>query len=491
MAGKKIYGAWLGIFLLVTIPGLTLSQDVIISVPAYNIFNRAEFNTAEVVMNTNGFNRWRTLLGILNLIIGAEDPKIQAKENSYQMESGPSLPLDILQWRLYSIGGSTNITGGTIPDFQTLSTNEKNWFNTALIGLGVFTNFTPGDVVFNFRINSGIFSNYAFLSGNYSVPIAHNYGVPGGILESNIIFIPATFNIVISIPPAIAVMSASSSRNFQITSLSPYRSSSEYTFGNLGGSELGHTVNVDLRAKSASPNIQFTSSRNVQGTRPVSVLRMGGNHSNLPTEMLSSNWQTMTSSPFPVTTGNRTDFTQDVSVTAEDLKNYFFEAGTYTFRIDREASDPGGSATPFSYYTDVAIQVPALSEISIGAGGPVVGFDFNTLQHYSQGQSKVVPQQLKVSNNEDFELYVKSQTNYFQKSGIQSDIGADILQVGVDGLPMVTLSSTPQKIVSNGSPVLDQELDIRYTIPPEKAQSLVSKEKTTYSIDLIYSFTVH
>lgn len=492
MPGKKIYGLWLQICLLWAVPGMALSQDVIISVPASHIFNRTELNTSEVVMNTNGFNRWRTLLGLLNLIIGAEDPKIQAQVNSFQIVSGTTLPLDILQWRLLSIGGSTSITGGTIPNFQTLSTNERNWFNTALIGLSLFTNFTPGDVVFNFRINSGIFSNYAFLSGNYSVPIAHNYGVPSNILESNIIFTPATFNIILSIPPAISWMSGSSSRYFEVTSLSPYRSSSEYTFGNLGGSQLGHTVNMNLRARASSPVIQFTSSKNEQGTRPVSALRLSSNHSSLPTGTLTSSWQTFTNSPFAVTTGNRVNFTQDLSVSAQDLRNHFFEAGTYTFQLNREAADVGGSAAPGTYDTEVTIHVPSLSEIAVGAGGPNVNFEFSTLQQYNQGQSKVVPQQIKLSNNEGYELYVKSETGYFLKSGIQSGIGSDILQVGVDDSPVqVALSTTPQKIISDGSPVLDQDLDIRYTIPAPKAQSLVSEEKTTYSIDLIYSFTVH
>src|SRR5690554_3174407 len=88
MPGKKIYGLWLQICLLWAVPGMALSQDVIISVPASHIFNRTELNTSEVVMNTNGFNRWRTLLGLLNLIIGAEDPKIQAQVNSFQIVSG-------------------------------------------------------------------------------------------------------------------------------------------------------------------------------------------------------------------------------------------------------------------------------------------------------------------------------------------------------------------------------------------------------------------
>ena len=102
----------------------------------------------------------------------------------------------------------------------------------------------------------------------------------------------------------------------------------------------------------------------------------------------------------------------------------------------------------------------------------------------------MIPNQIVLSNNESFELYVKSDENYFKKGGLQTDINSNILQIGVDGSSVDTpLSKTPQKILFNGTPVLDRELNVRYTIPPAGAQSLVGKENTTYSINVYYSFT--
>lgn len=493
MAGEKIYSLCWRICILLFLPLMALSQDVIISVPANNIFSRTEFNTVENVLSTSGNTHWRKSL-LINLLY--ESPNFESVSgNRFAHTSIPGAYLSnlLLEWQLKTIGGTTNFEGGVIPGYQSFSSSIRLWYDLHLSLLSWGADYTAGNVAFGFRIPSHQFGAHAFYAGSYTMTIKQNYGTANLIFPlPQIIFTPATFNVVISIAPAISWLSASSSRYFEVTSLSPYRAPSEYTFGNLAGSELGHTVNTDLKAKTASPNIQFISSKNIQETRPISVLRLGSNHTNLPTKSLSSSWQTFTSSPFAVPTGNRTTFTQDIRITAQDLRNYFFKAGTYNFQLNREATDPGGFAGPGGFDTDVTIYVPPLSEISVGAGGPLVKFNFNNLQHYSQGQSKVVPQQIKLSNNEDYELYVKAQTNYFRKSGIQSDIGADILQVGVDGSPVqVNLSTTPQKIISNGNPVLDQELDIRYTIPAAKAQSLVSKEKTTYSIDLIYSFTVH
>ena len=85
---------------------------------------------------------------------------------------------------------------------------------------------------------------------------------------------------------------------------------------------------------------------------------------------------------------------------------------------------------------------------------------------------------------------VKSDENYFKKGGLQTDINSNILQIGIDGSPVdILLSKTPQKILFNGTPVLDRGLNVRYTILPAGAQSLVGKENTTYAINVYYSFT--
>ncbi|MCS3870672.1 hypothetical protein J3D55_003588 [Chryseobacterium ginsenosidimutans] len=102
----------------------------------------------------------------------------------------------------------------------------------------------------------------------------------------------------------------------------------------------------------------------------------------------------------------------------------------------------------------------------------------------------MIPNQIILSNNESFELYVKSDENYFKKGGLQTNINSNILQIGLDGSSVnASLSKTPQKILFNGTPVLDRQLNVRYTIPPAGAQSLVGKENTTYSINVYYSFT--
>ena len=138
----------------------------------------------------------------------------------------------------------------------------------------------------------------------------------------------------------------------------------------------------------------------------------------------------------------------------------------------------------------MTIKVPALSEINIPSLGKTVTFNFNTAADYSQGQTKVMPNQIKLSNNENFELYVKSDENYFKKGGVQTDVQSSILQIGAAGSNInAALSTKPKKIFASSRPVLDHELSMNYTISSTSAQSLVGKEKATYSINVIYSFT--
>ena len=112
------------------------------------------------------------------------------------------------------------------------------------------------------------------------------------------------------------------------------------------------------------------------------------------------------------------------------------------------------------------------------------------MQQYNEGQSKTIPNQLRVSNNEKYELYVKSAANYFNSNGVQSTLNSSILQISVEGnTQKQTLTTTPKKLIDKGNPAIDKNLNVIYTISPESAQSLVQQQKKTYGINIIYSFT--
>ncbi|WP_026451269.1 hypothetical protein [Aequorivita capsosiphonis] len=447
------------------------AQDVNIVVPAHNIFNRAEFVTIQTVMNAQRNKKWDN----------HNDPAIWAINSqnfSHTTLSGVLLTNSVLNWQFDSIGGEDSPLQGKdgLPGFQSFTTSPQAWYYPHPSG-----RYKQGNITFKFKMLAEAFLNNAFVAGNYSLVVTHNYDND---------FTPNSFNLLISIPQTISWLTASNVSYKEINSLEQFRVAPPSVSKELGVFALGNTVNFKLFAKSASSNIQFTSSKGVQGTRNISMFNLGGNNAKIATLPLTASWKDFTQgNSFHVENGNRNEFELNLSVSQSDFKNQFFEAGTYKFQINLNAKSTDNT-TASQQNIDFTLKVLPLSEITIPTSGSAVNFEFNTIAHYQNGQSKLIPNQLRISNNETYELYVKTDVPFFRKSGVQSDVASSILQVGVEGeSPNVSLSPTSQKIIANGTPILDKNLNIKYTISPIAAQSLVAKEKDTYSINVIYSFT--
>ena len=454
----------------------TKAQDVYLSIPEDNIFNRSEFTSLPTtVMNTSRTNWDYAFFGL-----GPVSPTFTSTSgaNFIQSSSSLTLPNTVLLWQLESMGGQMPSTGylGYLPGFQSFSTGAVRWFEppSSVLGGG----FNRGNINFTFKIPAAQFAANAFQAGNYSMNITQNYD-----------FTPRNFRTVLVIPASVRWLTASPTKYIEISSLNDYRITGTRVLGNLGNAEIGHTVDFNLWAKAAANNIQFVSSKGTQGTRNIATIKLGSNGSALTTKALSSTFQNFSASNFSVIPGNRNSFIPELYVSAEDLKTHFFEAGTYTFELNFSARSTDNSINSLQN-TAVQLKVLPRSEITIPSSGQNVNFNFNTAAHYANGQSQTIQKQIKLSNNENFELYVKSDENYFKKGGVQTAINSNILQIGLEGSSAnVPLSKTPQKILTNGTPVLDRELNVRYTIPPAGAQTLVGKESSTYSVNVYYSFT--
>lgn len=454
------------------------AQDVYLSIPENNIFNRSEFTSVptRVMTNANRTNWDYAFLGF-----GPTAPTFTSVSGPNFTHSSSSFTLSgsTLLWQLESMGGQLPATGisGYLPGFQAFSTSAIKWYEpptSILFGGG----FNRGNINFTFKIPASQFAANAFRAGNYTMDISQNYND----------FAPRNFKTILVIPSSIRWLTTSLTKYIEISSLNDYRITGTKVFS-LDNTEIANTVDFNFWAKAASANIQFTSSKGVPGTRSIASIKLGSNGSALMTKALSANFQNFSAANFNVVAGNRTNFTPELYVSAEDFKNNFFEAGTYTFELNLNAISADNSINSLQN-TAVQLKVLPRSEITIPSSGRNVNFNFNTAAQYTNGQSQMIPNQIILSNNENFEMYVKSDENYFKKGGLQTNINSNILQIGVDGSSVdIPLSKTPQKILFNGTPVLDRELNVRYTIPPAGAQSLVGKENTTYSINVYYSFT--
>lgn len=466
----------IGIFTVCCGSTVTKAQDVYLSIPENNIFNRTEFTSVPTrLMNTNRTNWDYAFLGLLPIaptFTSVSGPNFTHSSSSF------TLPSSTLLWQLESMGGQLPSVGlsGSLPGFQSFSTSALKWFEPPTTSFG--GGFNRGNINFIFKIPASQFAANMYRAGSYSMDITQNYND----------FTPRNFKTILVIPSSIRWLTASLTKYIEISSLNDYRSTGTRVFS-LDNAEIAHTVDFNLWAKATSTNVQFTSSKGVPGTRSIASIKLGSNGSALTTKALSGNFQNFSPANINVVAGNRNSFVPELYVSPEDFKNNFFEAGTYTFELNFNAISTDNSINSLQN-TAVQLKVLPRSEITIPSSGRNVNFNFNTASHYTNGQSQMIPNQIVLSNNESFELYVKSDENYFKKGGLQTDINSNILQIGIDGSSVDTpLSKTPKKILFNGTPVLDRGLNVRYTIPAAGAQSLVGKENTTYSINVYYSFT--
>ncbi|CAD7816264.1 hypothetical protein CHRY9390_03134 [Chryseobacterium aquaeductus] len=452
------------------------AQDVYLSIPENNIFNRTEFTSVPIrIMNTNRTNWDYGFFGF-----GPVAPTFTSTSGPTFTHSSSllTLPSSVLLWQLESMGGQLPSVGfsGSLPGFQFFSTSSVKWFEPPSTSFG--GGFNRGNINFIFKIPASQFTANAFRAGNYSMDITQNYND----------FTPRNFKTILVISPSIRWVTTSLTKYIEISSLNDYRSTSTRVW-DLGNTEIAHTVDFNFWAKAASNTVQFTSSKGVPATRNIGSIKLGSNGPALTTKALSANFQNFSASNLSVVAGNRNSFNPELYVSADDFKNYFFEAGTYTFELNLNARSTDNSINSLQN-TAVQLKVLPRSEITIPSSGRNVNFNFNTAALYANGQTQIIPNQIILSNNESFELYVKSDENYFKKGGLQTNINSNILQIGIDGSSVnAPLSKTPQKILFNGTPILDRQLNVRYTVSPADAQSLVGKENSTYSINVYYSFT--
>lgn len=454
------------------------AQDIFLTIPENNIYNRTEFTSVPIRVMSNP-NRTNWIYSFLGFAPVAPTFTSTSGQNFTQASSSITLPASVLTWQLESMGGQLPGTGvsGSLPGFQSFSQSPVKWFEppgSTLFGGG----FNRGNINFTFKIPAAQFSANAFRAGNYSMDIAQNYND----------FTPINFKTIIVIPSSIRWVTNSLTKYIEISSLNDYRGTGTKVW-DLGNTEFANTVDFNFWAKAAANTVQFTSSKGVSGTRNIASIKLGSNGPSLTTKSLSSAFQNFSATNLTVTAGNRNSFVPELYVSADDFKNYFFEAGTYTFELNLNARSTDNSINSLQN-TSVQVKVLPRSEITIPSSGKNVNFNFNTASLYANGQSQIIPNQIILSNNESFELYVKSDENYFKKGGLQTNINSNILKIGIDGSSVdAPLSKTPQKILFDGTPVLDRQLNVKYTISPADAQSLVGKENSTYSINVYYSFT--
>ncbi|MEF9478476.1 hypothetical protein OWR28_12905 [Chryseobacterium sp. 1B4] len=303
----------IGIFTMFCGFAFTKAQDVYLSIPENNIFNRSEFTSVPTRVMTNA-NRTNWDYAFLGLLPTAPTFTSVSGSTFTHSSSSSTLPSSTLLWQLESMGGQLPYTGlsGYLPGFQSFSTSAIKWFEPPSLSIG--GGFNRGNINFTFKIPASQFTANAFRAGNYSMDITQNYND----------FTPHNFKTILVIPSAIRWVANSLTKYIEISSLNDYRNTSMKVW-DLGNTEIANTVDFNFWAKAAGTTVQFTSSKGVPGTRNIANIKLGSNGSALTTKALSSDFQNFSAANFSVVAGNRNSFIPQLYVSAEDFKNFFLK----------------------------------------------------------------------------------------------------------------------------------------------------------------------
>lgn len=229
---------------------------------------------------------------------------------------------------------------------------------------------------------------------------------------------------------------------------------------------------------------------------------------NLPAfDYRSSGYQTsFKSSTYPVSPdlitseipfGNITKASFDYTVSTDDAKRNYVNAGTYTMPATIGCSGKTSDnklivdSKPFK----VIYKVADMMELSVDEANPGVSLAFDKVEKYRDGTGVQASDQLRASATVPFDITVRANGDFISGN---STIPVSVLSIGQHPqighsviIPVAALSTIDQKIVSNGQPVIDGKYSLNYTIAPEQARKLLGKKAGTYRTTLTYTITSH
>lgn len=213
-----------------------------------------------------------------------------------------------------------------------------------------------------------------------------------------------------------------------------------------------------------------------------------------PVLNLTQTEQPMTSTAIGIATTNKRDLTTTFSISAANLKANFVQAGVYTIPVSykltaaNDAYTPVPPTTEIIFPSSVQLTVDKMSTMSIMT--PTVSLAFNTAADYQQGVTKQMPGHIKISSTVPWGVTVKADADFLTNGANQLPVNL----IRIEGIPgqngsttilPITLSSTPQPIVSTANPSIDQLLNLQYRVP--STQALVGKANVKYSTTITYT----
>lgn len=399
--------------------------------------------------------------------------------------------IDNVRYQLVSMGGATPGSAG-LPGTLAPEASMSGALQTIFTPESATANATYGPIIMKYRILPAALSATGFIAGSYTgVSLIHNQPNRGilGLVGYRYIT-PASIPVSISIPAINKWVAFSTNFARNYNNVNAFTAPADLDF-NLANFSVGHTEPAFIDIKAQGP-ISFTPhGGGAAATIPVNIVQAQG--TGLTNTSLSTSYATLNATGLAVPAGNTTIIPLILKISAANVVQHFFRAGTYTFNVDLRTRNSGGTVSDIKTIA-FTITTDPLSSIAV-QGTPEVNFSYGSLADYQATKSINMPNHLLITNNKNYEVYVKSGTAHFTRNSITTTIPASIVQIengtGETVVTGRTLSTTSQSIITNAGAVVNRQLSLKYTIPASQTLQFLGKPTgtTPYILNVIYSFT--
>ncbi len=469
----------------------SVEGQVVLSLTENNVINHQEYNSNI----TTGQLAVPALSGLLYAAwystTALESVQMGTGSNLLFTNGAYNFAIGNIRYQLVSMGGATPGSAG-LPGTLAPEAPMSGPLQTIFTPESATANATYGAIIMKYRILPAALSATGFIAGTYTgVSLIHNQPNRGilGLVGYRYIT-PASIPVSISIPAINKWVTATTSFTRNYTSVSSFTTAADLDF-NLSTFTVGHTQPAFIEIKAQGPVTFTPHGGGASTTVPVNIVQALG--SGLNTISLSTTYAALNTTGLPVPAGNISTIPLTIRISAANVVQYLFKAGTYTFNIDLRTRNSGSSVSDVKTIT-FTITTDPLSSIAV-QGTPDINFSYGSLADYQTSKSVNMPNHLLITNNKNYEVYVKSGTANFTRSSIATTIPASIVQVqngnGETAVTSRTLSTTSQAIINNAGSVINRQLSIKYTIPAAQTLQFLGKQTgtTPYILTVIYSFT--
>ncbi len=184
------------------------------------------------------------------------------------------------------------------------------------------------------------------------------------------------------------------------------------------------------------------------------------------------------------------------------MKNFILSSAAFFAFAVLGTNTLSAQATATSNAAKTTVNIKLQDVISIDAGsvaaGGVVDFNYTNTTDYNSDKSVTVDNSLLVTSSKPFDVKVKADGADFIGPN-SNKIPVDVLKIKtaaggtMTGTPKeVTLSTEDQVLMSAAALGAKRSLNIDYTIPAEKAQTvLLGKAQGTYTQKVTYTATAN